>query len=77
MSAKEDYGVDTDMKEESCTEINSHAKMPVLRRHNHVISDTFRIAEVNPFTTDYEAMHISIIDSADIYDCPYKERDSY
>ena len=62
----------TDMdEEESRTELDSHANMPVVGRNAYIISDTGRIADVNPFTPDYASMRISIIDAAVRYDCPY------
>ena len=38
--------------EDSRTELDSHANMPVVGRHSYVISDTGRIAVANPFTPD-------------------------
>jgi hypothetical protein len=56
----------TDMdEEESRTELDSHANMPVVGRNAYIISDTGRIADVNPFTPDYAStMRISIVDAA-------------
>ena len=63
---------DADMEaEESRTELDSHANMPVVGRHALIISDTGRIADVNAFTPDYEPMQLSIVDAAIQYDCPY------
>ncbi len=68
---------DADMEaEESRTELDSHANMPVVGRHALIISDTGRIADVNAFTPDYEPMQLSIVDAAIQYDCPY-DRQSY
>ena len=53
----------------SRTELDSHANMPVVGRNAYVISDTGRIADVNPFTPDYESMQIPIVDAAVRYDC--------
>jgi hypothetical protein len=61
----------TDEEEESRTELDSHANMPVVGRNAYIISDTGRIADVNPFTPDYDSMRISIVDAAIRYDCPY------
>ena len=60
--------------EESRTELDSHANMPVVGRNAYIISDTGRIADVNPFTPDYDSMQISIVDAAIRYDCPYNGR---
>ena len=60
--------------EESRTELDSHANMPVVGQNAYIISDTGRIADVNPFTPDYDSMQISIVDAAVRYDCPYNDR---
>jgi len=60
--------------EESRTELDSHANMPVVGQNAYIISDTGRIADVNPFTPDYDSMHVSIVDAAIRYDCPYDGR---
>jgi hypothetical protein len=57
--------------EQSRTELDSHANMPVVGSNSYVISDTGRIADVNPFTPDYESMQIPIVDAAVKYDCPF------
>jgi hypothetical protein len=62
----------TDMDEEaSRTELDSHANMPVVGRNAYIISDTGKIADVNPFTPDYAFMRISIVDATVRYDCLY------
>ena len=38
--------------EQSKTELDSHANMPVVGRHAFIIWDTGRVAEVNAFTPD-------------------------
>jgi hypothetical protein len=70
------YGVDrnntgTDDDEGSRTELDTHANMPVVGRNAHVISDTGKVADVSPFTPDYEAMQIRVVDAAVKYDCQY------
>ncbi len=65
-----DVSEENDMKE-SRTELDSHANMPVVGRNAYIISDTGRIADVNPFTPDYDSMRISIVDAAVRYECPY------
>eukprot|EP00957_Ditylum_brightwellii_P176397 13432598-Ditylum_brightwellii.AAC.1 len=57
--------------EQSRTELDSHANMPVVGRHAYVISDTGRVADVSPFTPDYNFLKIKIVDAAIQYDCPY------
>jgi hypothetical protein len=54
---------DEDMgAEQSRTELDSHANMPVVGRHAFIISDTGRVANVNAFTPDYKPMQLSIVD---------------
>jgi hypothetical protein len=57
--------------ESSRTELDSHANMPVVGSQAYIISDTGRMADVNPFTPDYESMLIPIVDAAVRYECPY------
>jgi hypothetical protein len=48
---------DEDMgAEQSRTQLDSHANMPVVGRHAFIISDTGRVADMNAFTPDYEPM---------------------
>jgi hypothetical protein len=61
---------DLEQQESSRSELDSHANMPVVGRNAYIISDTGRIADVNPFTPDYDSMQISIVDAAVRYDCP-------
>ena len=51
------------MEEESRTELDSHANMPAVGMNAYVISDTGRVADVNPFTPDYKSMLIPIVDA--------------
>ena len=62
---------DYDPIEDSQTELDSHANMPVVGRHVEIISDTGRVAEVNPFTPDYQSMSVRIVDAAVRYQCPF------
>ncbi len=57
--------------EDSRTELDSHANMPVVGRHAYIISDTGRVADVSPFTPDYSSMKIRVVDAAVQYDCQY------
>jgi hypothetical protein len=54
--------------EQSKTELDSNANIPVVGRHYFIISDTGRVANVTP---DYEPMELSIVNAAIQYDCPY------
>ena len=53
------------------TELDSHANMPVLRRHTFILNDTGQTVEVNPFTPQYKSMTARLVDGALMYDCPY------
>eukprot|EP00957_Ditylum_brightwellii_P069405 5268823-Ditylum_brightwellii.AAC.1 len=44
--------------EQSRTELDSHANMPVVGIYANVISDTGKVADVSPFTPDYNSMKI-------------------
>ena len=57
--------------EESRTELDSHANMPVVGRHALVIADTGKTVSVCPFTPDYQALNVKMVDAAIQYDCPY------
>ena len=57
---------------ESRTELDSHANMTVVGRHCHVLAQTGRIADVSPFSPDYDALSkVPIVDAVLAYDCPY------
>ena len=45
--------------------------MPVVGWSTYIMSDTGRIANINPFTSDYDSMLISIVDAAVGYGWPY------
>ena len=59
------------MEEQSRTELDSHANMPVVGRNAFIISDTGKVADINAFTPDYDSMLIKIVDAAVRYECPY------
>jgi hypothetical protein len=66
-----DVNVAVETDEESRTELDSHANMAVVGRHAFIISDSGRIADVNPFTPDYESMQVPIVDVVVLCECPY------
>jgi hypothetical protein len=45
--------------------------MPVIGKHALILSHTGRVADVNPFTPDYESMRVPIVHAALKYECPY------
>jgi hypothetical protein len=55
------------MEEPSRTELDTHANMPVVGRNAYIISDTGRVADVSPFSPDYDSMMIPIVDAAVSY----------
>jgi hypothetical protein len=59
-----DVSEENGMEESSRTELDSHANMPVVGRNAYIISDTGRVADVNPFTPGYDSMTIPIVDAA-------------
>ena len=66
-----DVSEEEENKEQPRTELDSHANMPVVGCNACVISDTGRIADVNPFTPDYKLMQIPIVDAAVRCDCSF------
>jgi hypothetical protein len=57
--------------EQSRTELDSHANMPVVGKNAFVLADTGRTCDVNAFTPDYAPMKVKIVDAALMYECPY------
>jgi hypothetical protein len=48
--------------------------MPVMGRDALVVSDTGRVMEVNPFTPDYDAIRVKLVDAALKYNCPHEDK---
>eukprot|EP00957_Ditylum_brightwellii_P030397 2302152-Ditylum_brightwellii.AAC.1 len=48
--------------------------MPVMGRDALVVSDTGRLMEVNPFTPDYDAMKVKLVDTTLKYDFPHEDK---
>ena len=40
-------------------------------RHAYIISDTGKVADVNPFIPDYNSTQVDIVDAVVQYECPY------
>ena len=55
----------------SRTEFDSHANMVVVGKNTHVVNWTGRKAKVQPYSPNYEAQEIPIVDAAILYECPY------
>eukprot|EP00957_Ditylum_brightwellii_P010169 768658-Ditylum_brightwellii.AAC.1 len=58
----------------SRTELESHANMTCVGKDSFVISDSGKVMEVNPFTPDYEAMKVKLVDAVLLYDCSYTDK---
>ena len=59
------------IKEESCTELDSHANMPVVGKHAYIIAETGKMVDVSPFTPDYKLLTVPLVDAMIKYDNPY------
>ena len=58
------------MNVESCTELNSHANMPMVGKHTYIIDKTGKKVNVSPFTPDYQPLTVPLVDTAVKYDNP-------
>ena len=56
---------------ESCTELDSHANMPVVGKHAYIIAKTGKKVDVSPFTPDYKLLTVPLVDATVEYDNPY------
>jgi hypothetical protein len=61
-------GVDDGPGEESRTDLDSHANMPVVGTSAHVLVDHNRTCEVSPYSPDYKPMNDPLVDAAVRYD---------
>ena len=59
------------MNVESCTELDSHANMPVVGKHAYIIAETSKKVDVSPFTPDYQPLTVPLVDTTVRYDNPY------
>eukprot|EP00966_Prymnesium_polylepis_P332253 7387765-Prymnesium_polylepis.1 len=48
--------------------------MPVMGRDALVVSDTGRVIEINPFTPNYDAIKVKLVDAALKYNCPNEDK---
>ena len=53
------------------TDLDTHANMVVLGRNCHVVNYLGKTAEVHPFSPEYEALQVPIVDAVIQYDDPY------
>ena len=56
---------------ESRTELDTHANMPVVGRNALVVAETGKLVDVNPFTPEYPAMSVKVVDAAAKHECPH------
>jgi hypothetical protein len=59
---------------ESRTDLDSHANMPVVGSGVLVVVEHNRTCEVSPYSPDYEPMKVLLVDAALRYDCPFGGR---
>eukprot|EP00957_Ditylum_brightwellii_P092898 7072854-Ditylum_brightwellii.AAC.1 len=56
---------------ESRSDLDTHANMPVIGKNVLILGHTGRVADTNPFTSNYDAISIPIVHDAIKYECPY------
>ena len=52
------------------TELDSHANMPVVGKNAYILAETGKTVDVSPFTPDYQAMEVPLVDAAIKYESP-------
>ena len=62
---------DIEIKEESHTELDSLANMPVVGKHAYIIAKTGKMVDVSPFTPDYKPLTVPLVDAMIKCDNPY------
>ena len=60
-----------EMNVESCTELDSHANMPVVEKHAYIIAETGKKVDVSPFMPDNQPLMVPLVDAMVRYDNPY------
>ena len=63
-----------EMNVESCTELDSHANMPVVGKHAYIIAETGKKVDVSPFTPDYKPLMVPLVDATLRYNNPYNRK---
>jgi hypothetical protein len=61
-------GVGDGHREESRTDLDSHANMSVVGNGAHVLLDHNKTCEVSPYSPDYEPMEVPLVDAAVRYE---------
>ena len=62
------------MHVESCTELDSHANMPVVGKHAYIIAETGKKVDVSPFTPYYKLLTVPLVDATVKYNNPYNRK---
>ena len=62
--------VDVETDEQSQTELDSHANMPVVGREAMVVERSGKTVEVSPFTPDYKPIKVEMVNAIIQYDSP-------
>ena len=65
--------LDTD--EDSFTELDSSANIPVVGKYIYVLPDTGQTAYFNAFTPNHKTLVIPVVYAAINYECPYEGND--
>ena len=60
-----------EIKEESRTELDSHANMPVVGKHAYIIAESSKMVDVSLFTPDYKPLTVPLVDAMIKYNNPY------
>ena len=63
--------VANEMNVESCTELNSHANMPVVGKYAYILAETGKKVDISLFTPDNQPLTVPLVDAAVRYDHPY------
>ena len=63
-----------EMNVESCTELDSHANMPVVGKHAYIIAKTGKKVDVSPFMPDYQPLMVPLVNDTVRYDNPYNRK---
>ena len=56
---------------QSTCELDSHANMAVVGSESYIIEETGEIANVQPYSPDYECRELKVIHAGVLYQCPY------
>ena len=67
--------VDIETDEQSRTELDSHANMPVVGREALVVEQSGRTVEVSPFTPDYKPIKVEVVNAIIQYDSPLDRKE--